>query len=79
MQVQPCSFQNMKTRCDACRYLTDHMESLPLGIMSRIVTVNDSVLALVPLLEKQPWKRRHVRRSIIPMDETLVPVNMSDE
>ncbi|CAL5223717.1 g6272 [Coccomyxa viridis] len=29
------------------RYLTDHMESLPLGIMSRIVTVNDSLLVLV--------------------------------
>ncbi len=46
--------------CLACRYLTDHMESLPLGIMSRIVTVNDSLLALVPLLEKKPWQRRRV-------------------
>ena len=38
------------------------MESLPLGIMSRIVTVNDSLLALVPLLEKKPWQRRRVSR-----------------
>lgn len=36
------------------------MESLPLGILSRIVTVNDSVLTLVPLLEKRPWQRKYV-------------------
>ena len=40
------------------RYLTDHMESLSLGVLSRLVRVNDTLLALVPLLSNAPWQRR---------------------
>ena len=36
------------------------MEALPLGVMSRIVSVNDALSALVPLLEKKPWQRRQI-------------------
>ena len=39
------------------------METLRLGIMSRIVSVNDALSALVPLLEKQPWQRRQILTS----------------
>ena len=64
-------------QCHACRYLTDHMETLPLGMLARIVTVNDSLLTLVPLLEKKPWQRRHVRCLLIVMCSKPVPLHIS--
>lgn len=42
-----------------CRYLTDHMESLSLGVLSRLVRGNDTLMALVPLLSRAPWQRRY--------------------
>lgn len=39
------------------RYLTDHAASLPLGLMSRLVSANDTVMALLPLAERPPWVR----------------------
>lgn len=48
------------------RYLTDHMESLSLGVLSRLVRVNDTLMALVPLLSKAPWQRRHATHFLYP-------------
>lgn len=41
-----------------CRYLTDNVATLPLGISTRLLTTNDTVMALLPLVEKPPWSRR---------------------
>lgn len=50
------------------RYLTDHVESLSLGVLSRLVRVNDTLMALVPLLSKAPWQRRHATHFLYPND-----------
>ena len=76
-QVQPQALQRTGCKgCVACRYLTDHMECLPLGVMSRIVTGNDSLLALVPLLERKPWQRRRVGCSIDSVEQNFTPMQI---
>lgn len=39
------------------RYLGDHVTSLPLGLMSRLLGAHDAVMALLPLVEAPPWVR----------------------
>lgn len=49
------------------RYLTDHVGALPLCALGRLLGSNDSVMALLPLLESPPWVRKRngqVRQSI---------------
>jgi hypothetical protein len=41
-----------------CRYLTDGVTTLPMGLLSRLVSTNDMLMALVPLLDSPPWVRR---------------------
>ena len=40
-----------------CRYLTDVVEGLPLSVVARMASTNDTVMALVPLIERPPWRR----------------------
>lgn len=40
------------------RFLTDHMNLMPLGVTSRMLHTHDILLALVPLVENPPWTRR---------------------
>jgi hypothetical protein len=39
------------------RYLSDHVTTLPLGVMSRLLGAHDAVMALLPLVEAPPWVR----------------------
>ncbi|GAB4819300.1 hypothetical protein N2152v2_006346 [Parachlorella kessleri] len=39
-------------------YLTDHMDKVSLGLMTRLVSTNDAAMALLPLLDRPPWVRR---------------------
>ena len=39
------------------RYLSDGAARLPIGILTRLLQTHDTVLALIPLLEKPPWRR----------------------
>jgi len=39
------------------RYLTEHVASLPLGVMGRLVSANDTIMALLPLVDQPPWQR----------------------
>lgn len=39
------------------RYLSDHLTALPLGLMSRLLSGHDAVMALLPLVESPPWVR----------------------
>ena len=43
------------------RYLTDHVESLELGVTSRLVITHDVPELLVRCLETRPWIRRGKR------------------
>ncbi len=42
----------------ACRYLTDAVPRLPMGLMTRLTTTHDIPMALVALLDDAPWIRR---------------------
>jgi hypothetical protein len=39
------------------RYLTDHVGGLPLGLLSRLSSANDTLMGLLPLVERPPWVR----------------------
>lgn len=41
------------------RYLTEHVGSLPLGVMAQLVATNDTIMALLPLVDRPPWVRRN--------------------
>ncbi|KAK9815647.1 hypothetical protein WJX72_007380 [[Myrmecia] bisecta] len=45
------------------RYLSDYVGSLPLGVMSRLVGANDTIMALLPLLDRPPWVRRRQKQT----------------
>ncbi|GBF95610.1 hypothetical protein Rsub_08592 [Raphidocelis subcapitata] len=41
------------------RYLTEHVASLPLAVTARLVSANDTVMALLPLVDRPPWARHN--------------------
>jgi hypothetical protein len=41
------------------RYLTEHVASLPLAVTARLVSANDMVMALLPLVDRPPWTRQN--------------------
>jgi hypothetical protein len=41
------------------RYLTDHMSQLPMGLIGRLLSTNDTIMALIPLLDNPPWVRQN--------------------
>lgn len=45
------------------RYLSDYLNVLPLGLLTRMVRTNDTLMALVPLLEDPPWVRRRNKQT----------------
>lgn len=40
------------------RYLVDYCCQLPLGLLGRLVSSNDTILALVALTDRPPWQRQ---------------------
>ena len=40
------------------RYLSEHLDSLPLSALSRVLDTHDFVVLAVPLIENPPWTRR---------------------
>lgn len=49
--------------CALLRYLSDYLSVLPLGLLTRMVRTNDTLMALVPLLEDPPWVRRRNKKT----------------
>ncbi|KAG2431018.1 hypothetical protein HYH02_013547 [Chlamydomonas schloesseri] len=39
------------------RYVTDALPRMPMGALTRVVSVNDTLMALLPLLDRPPWVR----------------------
>lgn len=40
------------------RFLTDHADVLPAGVLGRLVDTHDVLMTLAPLLEKRPWRAK---------------------
>ena len=38
--------------------MTDSVASLPMGLLGRLCSTHDTLMALLPLLESPPWVRR---------------------
>ena len=43
------------------RFITDHMETLPVPIVHQLMENNDIPCVLVPLLEHRPWLRKNAK------------------
>ena len=39
------------------RFMTDAVSSLPMSVLARLVSTHDTIMALLPLVEKPPWVR----------------------
>ncbi|EIE27455.1 hypothetical protein COCSUDRAFT_55461 [Coccomyxa subellipsoidea C-169] len=44
-------------------YLTDHVNTVALGVAVRLISTNDTISALIPLIDRPPWKRRVKKES----------------
>ena len=44
------------------RYLTDYVPQLPIGIVSRMLQTNDTLMAILPLADNPPWVRKRKDR-----------------
>lgn len=51
-------FRVCVTCVSLARYLCEHVEVLPLGVVGRITDTHDYLMLFVPLLENPPWTRR---------------------
>merc|ERR1719324_1562291 len=40
------------------RYLIEHVNTLPLSVLTRMVDTHDILLSLIPIIENPPWTRR---------------------
>lgn len=43
--------------------MSDYLNVLPLALLTRMVRTNDTLMALVPLLEDPPWVRRRNKKT----------------
>ena len=49
------SFQIAMKSISILRYLTDHVDELPLGVSTRLAVTDDIPVLLVQLIESKPW------------------------
>ncbi|KAK9802993.1 hypothetical protein WJX73_006147 [Symbiochloris irregularis] len=52
------SFATSMASLTILRYLSDHLSTLPLGIIPRLMRTNDTVALLVSLILAKPWQQR---------------------
>merc|ERR1711971_573613 len=57
-QFLDMEFQICMSALNICRYLTDHRQTLPLTLTTRLLDTHDILLTLCPLMEKAPWIRK---------------------
>ncbi|XP_046542958.1 LOW QUALITY PROTEIN: zinc finger MYND domain-containing protein 10-like [Haliotis rubra] len=60
------------------RYITDHLEGLPLSVMTRILNTHDVPNLLVQLVEMPPWLRRKNGKVYKYIDSKWVEVSHED-
>jgi len=56
-QQKTISFTCACTAITLIRFMTDNVKVMPLGVLSRMLTDQDILQTLVPLLDNPPWKR----------------------
>lgn len=57
-QEKKLNFEMCIKAISLLRYVTDHLQSLPLSVMNRILNTHDLPNLLVQLIESPPWSRR---------------------
>ena len=57
-QLAEVNFQCAIIAITMLRYMTDHMESLHVSVIQRLVKHWDFVAMLAPLLDTQPWNKQ---------------------
>ena len=60
-QVKDVDFKCTMTCFSLIRFISDHLETLPLPIIHQMMENNDIPCVLVPLLEAKPWIRTNAR------------------
>lgn len=58
-QADEINFKSTMTCFSLIRFITDHIEALPLPIIHQMMENNDIPCVLVPLLEIKPWIRKN--------------------
>jgi len=57
-QAEDILFQLSVATTTLARYLCEHMNSLPLSVLTRATDTHDLLCCIVPLIENPPWTRR---------------------
>lgn len=57
-QKRDIQFSTAVTSITILRYLCEHISSLPLSAMDRILNVHDILILIMPLLDYPPWTKR---------------------
>lgn len=60
-QIEEIDFKSSMTCFSLIRFITDHIEALPLPIIHQMMENNDVPCVLVPLLEFKPWIRTNAK------------------
>ena len=60
------------------RYITDNMSFVSPSVVSRVLDTHDSVISLVYLVEKAPWKKRNKSAIYKYINSRWVEVNHED-
>lgn len=60
-QAKDIEFQTAMCCLSIVRFITDHMEGLPVPIVHQMMDNNDIPCILVPLLEIKPWIRKNCK------------------
>jgi hypothetical protein len=60
------------------RYITDHVSIISPSILNRILHVHDSIISLVYLIEKAPWKKREKGKTFKWINSAWVEVPPDD-
>ncbi|GFR49693.1 hypothetical protein Agub_g11843 [Astrephomene gubernaculifera] len=59
-QRREVEFSVLMCSLNILRYLTDSLPRLPLGALTRLVSTNDTLMGLLPLLDRPPWQRHRM-------------------
>jgi len=57
-QLKDIQFNTACASVGMIRFLTEHIQHLPLSLMVRMLDTHDLILSLVPLIENAPWTRK---------------------
>jgi len=68
-QLEEVQFSCAMVALTIIRYLAEHMESLHVSVVQRLVNHHDFVGLLIPLLDKKPWYKKTIIKVEVPQDD----------